>query len=288
MNPEIEPLVKAIESLQQETSLFKDYMFPIASAFFTSLLGAGVAYLTLKYNENIQIEKNKMDATNKWTFLAEEARANLLAIKRNYHGSLTTSPAQRMSAIPSILFHASPILERYEQLSFIIPKAKSNLKDQHKWSQILRIRSMVNNYNYILELWEQRNKVERPIKEKIMKKYSNVTNGFVNIGYNELIECIGPVDLSVVIDITERVVNLTDDLLIELDGFLLEFPKYAETLINTKKLKKYGSILKHSNDGNPAIMDLLKKSPEADYSTVENLFGESSERIKARYQTGYE
>lgn len=285
MQPDIEPLIQAIESLQQESNIFKDYIFPIASAFFASLMGAAIAYLVLKHQEGISIEKNKMDATNKWSFLAEEARATLLSIKGNYHGNLTDIPAQRMSAIPSILFHATPILERYEQLSFIVPKAGAG---SPKWSQILRIRAMVHNYNYILELWEQRNKIERLLKERVMQKYSTSDNGYINIGYNELIECVGPVDLSVVIDITERVIKLTDDLLIELDDFLLEFPKYAETLINTKKLKKYGSIFKHSNDNNEIIGDLLKKSPDANYDSVQNLFGEPSENIKARYRTGYE
>ena len=122
MTQEVEMIVKAIGELQQEPNYFKDYMFPIASALFTSLLGAGIAFLTIKHQEDLKIEKTKMDSTNKWTLLAEEARSTLIAIKSNYHGNLTEIPAQRLSAIPSILFHATPITERYEELSFIVSK----------------------------------------------------------------------------------------------------------------------------------------------------------------------
>ena len=59
MIEETELLVRAIESLRQDENLFKDYIFPIASAFFSALLGAGVAYFTLKYQEDIKIEKRK-------------------------------------------------------------------------------------------------------------------------------------------------------------------------------------------------------------------------------------
>ena len=55
MQEEIESIVKAIESLQQESNPFKDYMFPLASGFFSSMLGAGVAYLTLRHQDNSQL-----------------------------------------------------------------------------------------------------------------------------------------------------------------------------------------------------------------------------------------
>lgn len=123
MDQETEALVRAIESLRNEPSLFKDYLFPIASAFFTSLLGAGVAYYTLRHQEGIQIEKQKMDAANKWLLLVESARSTLLAIKSNYHGELTADPVQRVGIVPNILIHADPIVERYDELSFIIPRS---------------------------------------------------------------------------------------------------------------------------------------------------------------------
>jgi hypothetical protein len=278
-------VVQAIESLQQEPNIFKDYIFPIASALFTSILGAGIAYFTLRSQENIQIEKDKMNNTNKWTLLLEEAKATLIAIKGNYYDQLSNNPIQRISAIPSILFNSQPINEKLESLSFIVKKLDSET-DPEKWSQILRIRAMVNNYNYLIDLWEQRNSIERPIKEKLMAQFLN--QGYINISEQEAIQAIGPAKVVVLIDLTERVVKFTDDLLIEINDFLINFPVYAKSRIKTKKLKRFGSVITYSNNGNELLLAMLAKTPEPDFTSVEALFGEKSEEIKKKMETGYE
>jgi len=278
-------VVQAIESIQQEPNIFKDYIFPIASALFTSILGAVIAYFTLRSQENIQIEKDKMNNTNKWTFLLEEAKATLIAIKGNYYNQLSDNPIQRISAIPSILFNAQPINEKLESLSFIVKKLDAETQPE-KWSHILRIRAMVNNYNYLIDLWEQRNSIERPIKEKLMAKFTN--QGYLTLSEQEAIQVIGPAKMVLLIDLTERVVKFTDDLLIEINDFLINFPVYAKSRIKTKKLKRFGSVITYSNNGNELLLAMLAKTPEPDFKSVEALFGETSEKIKTRMKTGYE
>ncbi|HEY9202070.1 MAG TPA: hypothetical protein VIQ81_10775 [Gammaproteobacteria bacterium] len=63
MNEETQALVKAIESLQQEANPFKDYMFPLVTAFFSSLLGAFVAYLTINHQDKMKLEKERVHIT---------------------------------------------------------------------------------------------------------------------------------------------------------------------------------------------------------------------------------
>ena len=285
MNPDTELIVNAIKSLKQDPSYFKDYIFPIASAFFTSLLGAGIAYFTLRHQEGIQIEKDKMNTVNKWTLLADEARSVLVTIKSNYHGNLTDSPIQRALAIPSVLFTAKPINEEYSNLSFIIPKALENKLEHTKWSQISIIRTMICNYNYLLELWVKRNEVERPIREKLIQKYSQ--KAYADVSLNEILDCVSAADLAVLVDLTEHVVILTDDLLVEFDTFLHDFPNYTKTLIKTDKLKRYGSILNYSSDGNKKLAAMIKRSPSSNYELVTGLFGATVEQLQERYKTGY-
>lgn len=286
MSEETEIIVKAIESLRHESGIFKDYVFPIASALFTSMLGAGVAYFTIRHQENIQVEKDKMNAANKWTLLAEEARSTLIAIKSNYQEKLTENPFQRICAVPSILFHATSIAGRYDDLSFIIPNANTKPEDPDKWSQIPRIRAMINNYNYSLELWKQRNQIERPIKEHIISKTGS--EAYVDITQEKLSELVSPAELSLLIDITEQAIKLTDDIIIELDDFLVGFPTYARALIDHKRLKRYGTIIRYSNNDNLLLLNSIRRCCEPDYSQVETLFGENAEQIKQRYSTGYE
>lgn len=283
MHEETELLVKAIEGLKQESSYFKDYIFPIASALFTSLLGAGIAFFTLRHQESLQLEKEKMNNANKWTLKIEEARASLIAIKGNYNGELTSDPFQRVSAIPTILFHAQSIAEDYQDLSFIVPKAG---EESEKWSQITRIRSMVSNYNYILKLWEQRNDVNQAFKEKLLQAHGN--NAHMTLSINDVIQAAGRAEVVILIDLNERVIKLTDDLIRETDNFLSEFPEYAKSKIEFKRLKKYGSILTYSNNDNNKLLELIERTPEVDFSSVEDLFGSSAEDITKRHETGYE
>jgi len=120
--------------LKQESNYFKDYMFPIAGALFTSLLGAAIAYVTLKWQERIQIEKEKLNTANKWILLAEEARSNLLAIKGNYHGTLDENPFKRVAIIPTILLYDDPVTVEYHELSFIVPRESPTDGAYPKWS----------------------------------------------------------------------------------------------------------------------------------------------------------
>lgn len=285
MHQETELIVRAIESLRQEPSYFKDYIFPIASAFFTSLLGGVIAYFTLRHQENIQIEKEKMNSANKWILLAEEARSKLLAIKENYHGKLTDNPMQRVAVIPSILLQAEPIRESIQDLSFIVPTADKNLSECPKWGHILRIRIMIDNYNYLLKLWDQRNEIIQPIKEQLLSHYPE--RAYVNLPKEDVKISIGASQLSNLIDMTERIVKLMDDVLIELDDFLSEFPKYAKGKINLKQLKKYGSVLTCSTNGNKKLLALLERTPSANFETVKDLFGMSPEELNKRYSSGY-
>lgn len=283
MHNEIELIVNAIESLRQEGSIFKDYIFPIASAFFTSLLGAGIAYKSFRYQEDIKIEKKKMDTANKWTLLADEARSNLISIKENYYGMLTEQPIQRTLAIPTILFTAKPIVEDYSQLSFLAPIQSND--EYPKWSQIPIIRTMIHNYNYVQELWLKRNEIERPVREKIMQQHS--TEAFVDVSLEQIFQCVDKANFAMLVDLTEYIISLTDDLLVELDDFLANFPVYAKTHINSEKLKRYGSVLVYSNIGNEKLLAMLERSPNADYSSLTTLLGKTTDQLKQRYSTGY-
>lgn len=285
MHEETRLIVGAISGLKQDPSYFKDYIFPIVSAFFSSILGAAIAYFTLKRQERIQIEKNKMDVANKWILVAEEARSNLLAIKGNYHRQLNKNPFKRAGLIPTILIYDDPITVEYHELSFIVPKESSDENTYPKWSQILRVRSMIGNYNQTLSMWKQRNILNEEFKEKLMVTHGDaIVNGF---SIDQALAAVGQPFLIKFIDLTERLVKLTDDLVIEIDDFLENFPTYAKTKIQYKRLKKYGSVLTYSNNNNEDLLAMLEKSPEADFSRLEALFGESHENIKKRHQTGY-
>ncbi len=237
-----ELIVNAIEHLRQA----ENYIFSFIIASIPPLLTAVITYKFFHYQNRLKIEKENLDTANKWILLADEAMFNLITIKKIYCGKLTKNPIERATVIPSVLFAAKPIAEDYSQLVFLVPKQSSD-KNQ-KWSSIRRIRIMIHNYNYVQELWLKRNEIDRPIKEKVVKQYSE--NAFASVTYEQIIECVGEANFCLLVDLTEKVVKLTDDLLVELNDFLINFPVYAETQINHKKFRTLGSVLTDLNNGN--------------------------------------
>jgi hypothetical protein len=282
---DIDSIVKVIASLKPVSNIFKDYLFPICSAFLSSLLGAGVAYFSFKYQDQIKIEKDKLNAANKWLLIAEEAFSSLIAIKNNYHGRLLDNPIQRFSQIPTIIDQPKPINEDLALLSFIVPKSVDDKFSIGKWSQLPRIRAMVSNYNCLLELWKKRNEIERPIKETIVTTFSNM--GYANVNLNQITGCVGRANFISAIDLNERVIKLTDDIILEINDFMMNFPILAKSRIKINKLKKYGSVLTYSND-NKVLLEMIKRSPEVNYNILADLFGKTPDEIKIRYKTGYE
>jgi hypothetical protein len=285
MHEETELIVKAIEGLNQESNVFKDYMFPLVSGICSSLLGAGVAYFTLRYHENIQIEKQKMDIANEYTIALESAFSSLVAIKSNYHEKINDDPIKRASTIPSILHSSKQLNLDISKLSFIVPK-KEDVKSQDiKWRSITRIRSMIHNYNHAFELWEKRNQIERPIKEKIVRDYSR--QGYASVSREQIFESVGASAFVSLVDLTEQAVKLTDEIILEISDFLDCFPNVCKSLINIKRLERYGSVVTYNTDGNEKLINMLKKSPVVDYEKLSDLYGESVDEVRKRYDTGY-
>ena len=281
MDKEVELIVKAIESLKEESNPFKDYFFPIVSAFFTSLLGAGIAYFAFRHQEFIQVEKEKMNAANKWILIIEEAFSSLIAIKANYHGKLTVNPVERLSRVPTMLGSSKSIDEDLSSLSFVASKSSNDAK----WNQLTRIRAMVNNYNNLLDIWVKRDQIERPAKEKIIREHSDKAIAEVNT--EQVMKCVGHVTFVSLLELNERAIKNTDDLIVELNDFLLNFPPIAKSLIKTKRLKQYGNVLTFWNSENEELLDLLNKSPEVDYVIFSNLVGLPIEELKVRTDSGY-
>jgi len=286
VHQETELLVSAIESLKQEPNLFKDYIFPIASAFFTSILGAFIAYLVLNRQENLSLEKEKLSAANKWTLDIERAKSSLISIKSNYHKELNSHPLQRLASIPSIIFKPEPIVENYQDLAFIVPSIEDAASTDDKWSQISRINCMVNNYNSLIHMWKKRNEVNEAFKQSILNTYGN--NAFVDISLKDAEAAFGSAGLVPLIDITERCIKLTDQIIIELNDFLEHFPKFAKTKINLKRLKNYGKLIIYSSNDNKLLLDIIKPEVEVDFASVVHLYGESIQVIKKRHTTGYD
>lgn len=287
MSEEATLIVNAIESLRVESNWFKDYLFPIVSVFLSAILGAWVAYFALHHQERIQLEKEKLRICNQWMIRAEGLFQSLMAYKDNYAEEIKISrhPYDRALNVRFIIGHSKPLDENVANLSFIVPTKDDPSSLDVKWRNLSRISGMIVNYNLILQFWEKRNEIERPLREKLISEHGE--KGRVDLSHAQIEEWVEPKDLTSLIDLTEKAIHLTDDLIIESYNFLEEFPDVAKSVINTRKLKKYGYGYVLTPSINENAKSLLKRCPEVDYDILGNIYGMSKEEIQRFYNYGY-
>jgi len=278
-------IAEAINSIRAEPSVFRDYLFPIVSGFFSAVLGACAAYFALKFQEKSQLERAKLVTSNDWTITLEGAFQSLLAIKENYCTKLSAHPFQRALATPTIIGQSNPIVKSVAELSFLVPTKTDPESSKVKWRQLSRIGGLVSNYNLVLSIWEKRNSFERPLREKLMNFCGE--SGYAEISYEDARKVLGDKDLVSLIDLTERAVQLTDDLIVEINDFLERFPEAAKSVIDTRRTKGLGAVIVFSNQDNPYIQKLLTKCPELDCKPLVGLCGISEAQLKELYRSVY-
>lgn len=285
MYDELNTIAVAIESLKQEPNPIKDYVFPVAMAFFSTILGALVAYGTLIFQEKNHIQKDRVHSLNAWLLTAEEMLSNLVSIKSQYCDGLTDNPVQRALHTRSLIKNYKLIEKDIASLSFITPSESDTQLHNEKWRQVPRIRIMMDNYNLVMSMWKKRVEIDRPFREQLSKD-TNLTDGRVTL--DEIYQSISRPEFNVLVDITEKSIKFTDDLIIEIHDFLDKMPNVGNALIKKKYRESYGPLLKFSYDSNHKLKALIKRSIDVDYSILSDMFGKSEEEIKQEYKTGYE
>ena len=285
MNEEAELIVKAIESLRPENIWYKDYLFPVVSSFLSAILGAFVAYFTLQYQDKIKSEREKLNICNDWTLAIEGLFQSLIAFKGNYYEKMSRDPFQRALSISSIIGHSPPIDKNVAELSFLVPTKDDPSSQEVKWRSLSRINALISNYNLILQLWEKRNSIERDIREKLISTAGD--KAYADLNHEQILDALGKRDVVGLIDLTEKAVHLTDDIIIESNSFLNDFTNTVKSLLNLKLINKYGRLIAFENQENAFLQKLVKKCPELDCSILVNLYGVPEEVIKSQYDNGY-
>lgn len=285
MHDELKIIAVAIEGLKEESNPFKDYVFPVVMAFFSSVLGAFTAYFTLLHQDKNKIQKDRVHSLNDWILTAQGMLSNLISIKSQYADGLTNDPIQRTMHTRSIIKNHKSIDKDIASLAFIVPNKKDTPSHGIKWRQISKIPMMVENYNLILDMWAKRIELDRPIKEKIAKDYDLIAG---SVTPEQIFQSIEPSEFTILVDITEKSIKYTDDLIVEINDFLVNIPKIGKSLINEKHTKAYGPIISFSSETNPHLQRWIRKLEDVDYSILAALFGKTEEEVRKEYETGYE
>jgi hypothetical protein len=280
LSSDVELIVNAINGLH--TNVVKDYILPVGTVLVSGFLGAGVAYYSLDRQEKTKIEIQKIQTINKTLLIGMDVRNSLISIKQNYSDTLQSEPIQRMLTVPPILLSEYDTKIEFSSLSFLVPT--STVGEFNKWSSIGYISTIFSNYNALLNIWRKRNEMIIELLPVLKEHWGKPLN------YQMLQEIIGVGNMSLLSDLTERALSMTDDILIEVSSFLTGFSEFAKTKVNKNVVKKFGHILQFelpSKADSPKAAELLERIIEVDFSLLSKVQGRKEEELRERYRAIY-
>ncbi|WP_419235839.1 hypothetical protein [Serratia fonticola] len=285
MNTDIELLVNAINGLKSNGNIIKDYILPISISFISAFLGVSVAKMTFRHQEKLKLEISKVGIINKYIIRMGEARATLIAIKYNYKELSETHFIGRTLNIPYIMCLENEMPNNASELSFMVTLSKDYVPCDYNasWANPLRVSMAINNYNQAFVILKKRNELFIDLNNKISdyrKKNGIPQHSAITL---DLIDSlIGRQELVALCDLTEKMISLIDDILFELDDFMVNFPGEARDKLNQKLIKGYGVVLQYQESPFK-----IWRTLEPDYKIIANLMDVSEDEAKARYDNGY-
>lgn len=279
MSDDWSALIEVIKSLKEEPDFLQGYIWPIVTGLTSALIGAGIAFWTIKHQEIIQIEKDKLDSGNLLILKALQAQAHLVAWKTNYSPALSDEPLHRLLSIPRMVSTYNPIEYKIESILFTIRKPSSD-EVLSKWSNVVRIMSMIENYNELRAILDKRSFSY----EKIVEIISQAQPG-PDISPTQIQQLIPHGLLRETLDLTEKTVIMVDDLIIELASFLKTFPEILTGSIQTKKIKHYGNVVTTSSPPDKYSY-LYERCGEVNYQRLAEIFNEDEASVRKRYSIG--
>jgi len=276
-------IASAILNLQQESSSFKDYIFPTLTTSGSVLLGYLVANNTFTKQEIIKSEIARVNDFNKFLVAIDSGMQTLIAVKNTYKGKLNSNPIERALNIPKINCYFSPTPD----VTMVVFLAKANEYSETRnfyetWNNLPRVNAMLGNFQYLQDIVNHRNSVLSELREF----YQLDAQGRSILNPNALTLDQFKV-LKSVVDLTEGVICMVEGLLKEYYSCLKGIPNAAKLAINEKLTKKHVQILTYSN---PSLQfrDAFSPVPGVDISELASLLGTTEDVARTSFITGYE
>lgn len=256
----------AIKSLKEDRGIIDVYILPMLMGLFSALIGAVVAFGVFIRQEKLRSQESNPKSANQFMVYANQALGNLLSIKEIYHGRLTEGlhPIVRALKVPPIRNLLREIDCDISSLNFIFRSV-----DSCPAAQPFAIMTMFENYNLAVVNWERHSELRGHIQQCLVSDNEDKLHA-------DDIEKVVPKNvLHSYIHLTESLLKLTDDLIIELSGFIYTFPDVAEHAIAPEVLDIYGGVIRvAANENEKVRIDfLMKRVPQPDLNWIAKNFG---------------
>lgn len=259
-----------------------DFIVPIITAGVVAVIASTITYWLQKkiqretdqqakewhvQNQRIEMENRKRAAINELKLLANSCYVSLATIRDNYSAELDTDVRERIfnvqinEVVPLVPVDLS-ILTR---LIFLTPKSED---ENTKWSQISRIENVLRDYNLVMYLWKERNKLIPDFyleldtiedKPKIRKEV------FSKLPQNRFM---------ILFHLTERCVSMTKQVSLELLDLIENFEKaYVRKLNFDLPHKLLDDVLEISKETTSLRKDRFNGEKLADFGYIKPFCG---------------
>lgn len=276
-------IARAILDLKQESSVFKDFVFPLISTVVSVLMGYYISQRSFEKQEKLKAELEKVNRYNSFVVGMDGVLQSLIGIKSIYRNRLDDDPWNRLVEIPKIKVHlfTPPEVSSIVFLAYANEYQKGHPVDEG-WNNLPRFNKMLGNYSQLNELIQRRNN----LKESLIQIVQQNEDNQASIDITEFIKKHSAIVVPL-IDTTEALISKVDGLLQEVNSCVHNLHLAANKSIDNEKIKKYTHILTYKNE-NDDYEEIIKPSVTVNYLTLSSLLGITEEKAKNLYKNGYE
>lgn len=276
----------ALEGLPIGGNTIEDLILPVGTVLLSAALGVGGTLFTIHAQERRQTRQERLHASNDWMLTIENMLQSLMSIKGNYCEGISSHPYQRALHVRTLLGTSAPVEKSLANLSFIVPTEAELGIAELDWRALSRINGLVKNYNLTIEIWNKRHEVERPLRQKLMS--ANGGLGYAHLTLQQIRAILTDAELLLMIDLTEKAIHLTDDLIVEACSFLEGFPDAVAPKIFGNRPGKRRGLIRFQTKQNAFWQKMRIRCPEVNCVPLVSLYGVSSaDEVREFYNNGY-
>lgn len=280
-------IITAINEIKFHPNIFKDYVLPFVIPLFSAVFGYFVAVKLFARQEKTKAIIIKIERTNEFIIHMIDSLQSLIAIKEIYYRHITAEPYQRTLSITKIQVILNTNVINTAYMAFVSFGYNESSQGQYDetWNNVVRINTMVSNYRYLVKLISERNEASSDFLNAANEHIYNT--GTVTHEINiEALTNKNKILLIGLMDKTEQLLRLVDDLIIEIYNFLTNIHTAVKSVLNVKLVKEHVTLLMYRNDA-PEFQEMLARIIQPDYEALGLIFGLPEVQVRELYKSGY-
>ena len=232
-------IVEAINNLKQSPDYIKDYILPIITLILGAIISASLAYFIARRTndraESIKVEMRRASVINNYSLQAEFCIQSLICIKSFYQGKLDDDSFRRLATIPPI--EGEFALKNLADITELVFITTDEYMKGSRWNQITYINLIFENYKALTKMIKR----QKNLKSNLHQRISDL--GTSNISLNIVLNEFGKAQTIELMQLTEQIIILVDDLLLFFNDFIQQFPNLAKQRLRKDMPKGIYTIL---------------------------------------------